>query len=102
MSDYLQGTSLKQIKNFAMVNEIIDIGHEVFNPYRLVILYGLYTTKFQSFQSLKELTKIKSDGNLASHLKVLENQKLIQYHQLFAGRRPLAFYDRTDDGKEKF
>jgi DNA-binding HxlR family transcriptional regulator len=102
LSDYLQDPSLEQIKNFSKVNKIIDIDHDVFNPYRMVVLYGLFTKRFQSFQSLKELTKIKSDGNLASHLRALENQKLIKYYQQFAGRRPLAFYDLTEEGKEVF
>ncbi|MCH7969179.1 MAG: transcriptional regulator [Thaumarchaeota archaeon] len=92
--------SLTSIKNFEKVNEISTFSPEVFNPYRLVILFGLKRAGFQNVQQLKRLTKIQSDGNLASHLKSLEKQGLIEYYRSFAGRRPLIFYYLTPLAEE--
>ena len=100
--EYVMQDSLKKIKNFEKVSEISKFQHEIFNPYRLIILVGLYKAGFQSFQQLKILTKMNSDGNLASHLRSLEKAKLIEYHKSFAGKRPITFYNLTDDGKEIF
>ena len=94
--------SIEQIKNFEKVNEFGKINPEVLNPYRLLILFGLNRAGFQNVQQLKKLTKIKSDGNLASHLRSLEKQGLIKYKRHFVGRRPLTFYQLTDQGNEIF
>lgn len=68
----------------------------------MIILSGLYRAQFLSFQYLKDLTKIKSDGNLASHLRALEKQGLTGYHKGLAGRRTITFYFLTKEGKEVF
>ena len=57
--------------------------------------------EFVSFQLLRELTAMPSAGNLASHLKVLEDLELVKYHQGRSGRRNLAFYEITDKGRRE-
>jgi DNA-binding HxlR family transcriptional regulator len=53
------------------------------------------------FNSLKELLLI-TDGNLASHLKALEQHKIIVISKQFIGRKPSTTYCATDLGKELF
>lgn len=93
---------IEKIKNFEQVNQIGGINSEIFNPFRLLILFGLREGGFQNFQQLRQLTKIKSDGNLLSHLRSLEKQGLIEYRRFLTGRRPLTFYQLTDEGKMAF
>lgn len=53
------------------------------------------------FNSFKELLKV-TDGNLASHLRHLENQMYITVEKSFVGRKPLTSYMATDEGKKAF
>ena len=53
---------------------------------------------FLSFNQLKELSRVASDGNLASHLRYLENEDLIAVHKSYAGRYPKRFYELTTKG----
>lgn len=53
------------------------------------------------FNSFKELLDV-TDGNLASHLKNLENSGYILVEKSFMGRKPLTNYSATEAGKEAF
>jgi len=53
---------------------------------------------FNSFKALLEVT----DGNLASHLRTLENQEYIRVHKTFAGRKPVTNYAATEEGRKAF
>jgi len=53
------------------------------------------------FNSLKELLTA-TDGNLASHLKYLENNKFIQVKKRFLGRKPNTTYRITTRGSTAF
>lgn len=53
------------------------------------------------FNSFKELLDV-TDGNLASHLKNLENSGYILVEKSFMGRKPLTNYSTTEAGKEAF
>lgn len=91
---------MEQVKNSSNISEIVKLPTELFNPYRLLILNYLHRIDFLSFTQLKDLTKIESDGNLASHLRYLENKDYISVHKAFAGRYPKRFYELTDTGEE--
>ena len=95
-------SSIDKIKNFEQINQIAEISYEIFNPYRLLILFGLREGGFQNFQQLKQFTNIKTDGNLLSHLRSLEKQGFIEYNRFLTGRRPITFYQITDKGKLAF
>jgi len=43
-----------------------------------------------------------TDGNLASHLKALEQQEIILVSKQFVGRKPSTTYQATDVGKNLF
>jgi DNA-binding PadR family transcriptional regulator len=53
------------------------------------------------FISLKEILKV-TDGNLASHLKALEEKNLIKVLKQFVGRKPKTTYYITDQGINSF
>ena len=98
MSETIQLNSLKEVKNSSKIPKIVDLPTELFNPYRLLILNNLYRMDFLSFTQLKDLSKVASDGNLASHLRYLENKDLIAVHKSYAGRYPKRFYELTTKG----
>jgi len=102
MSNYIIDTSLDNIERISKVDEIVTLPSDLLNPYRLIILSSLSRTEILSFQNLKTLTKINSDGNLASHLRTLEKDGLISVHKTFAGRYPKTFYELTNEGKKRF
>ncbi|NDF35863.1 MAG: transcriptional regulator [Nitrosopumilaceae archaeon] len=54
------------------------------------------------FPALRDGIQIKSDGNLANHLRVLEDLELIEYKKEFVDRKPKTFYRLTPGGKEIF
>ena len=99
MSKVIQISPLEVIKNSSKLQKLVDLPTELFNPYRLLILNHLYRVGFQSFTQLKDSTGVSSDGNLASHLRYLENHDLITADKAFAGKYPKTFYELTENGK---
>ncbi len=53
------------------------------------------------FNRLKELLNL-TDGNLASHIKALEQANYILVEKSFIGRKPNTRYKATKLGKEEF
>ena len=53
------------------------------------------------FNALKELLAL-TDGNLASHLKALEQQEIVVVSKQFIGRKPSTTYKATERGKNLF
>jgi DNA-binding HxlR family transcriptional regulator len=82
--------------------EIIGFPQVVLHPYRLVILKILAGHGPVEFRELKRLLDIKEDGNLASHLKILEAQGYVSYEKQFVGRKPRTIYAITPKGLEGF
>lgn len=99
MSDFIQQNSLAEIKNSSNFSELVNLPFSLFNPYRLLILNALYRLEFQSFSQLKEITKVKSDGNLGNHLKLLEKSKYISSRKINSGRYKRKLYCLTDSGR---
>jgi DNA-binding MarR family transcriptional regulator len=54
-----------------------------------------------SFNALKELLDV-TDGNLASHIKPLEEAKYIKVHKSFVGKKPNTTYSITKSGTTAF
>lgn len=54
-----------------------------------------------SFKELQQITDA-TQGNLASHLKTLEDAGYIEYEKFFEGRRPKTIYKLTRQGKDAF
>lgn len=53
------------------------------------------------FNSLKEYLDL-TDGNLASHIKILEREKFIAVEKSFSGRKPVTRYYMTKAGRKAF
>ena len=71
------------------------------NRVRLGIMSILMVNDWVEFKLLKEMLAV-SDGNLASHLKVLEKEKYIDIKKQFVGRKPQTTYQVTDFGRLAF
>jgi len=53
------------------------------------------------FNTMKELLDV-TDGNLASHLKALEKEEVIEVRKQFLGRKPNTSYKVTPLGQKLF
>ena len=62
---------------------------------------ALMVNETMDFNALKELLEL-TDGNLASHLKALEQQEIIIVSKQFVGRKPSTTYQATQKGKDLF
>lgn len=71
------------------------------NVIRLRIMSILMVNSEFDFNSFKELLEV-TDGNLASHLRSLENSAYISFEKTFVGRRPMTNYSATEMGKKAF
>jgi len=68
---------------------------------RLGIMSALSVNDSTSFNELKELLEL-TDGNLASHLRALENADYISAIKQFIGRKPNTRYKITETGRREF
>lgn len=68
---------------------------------RLGIMAVLMVNESYDFNSLKETLDV-TDGNLASHLKALEEKEMIRVNKSFIGRKPNTSYSATENGKAEF
>jgi DNA-binding MarR family transcriptional regulator len=68
---------------------------------RLGIMSALVVNDEVNFNHLKELVGV-TDGNLASHLKSLEENGYIKVHKGFIGRKTNTTYSATKSGEKAF
>jgi DNA-binding HxlR family transcriptional regulator len=68
---------------------------------RLGIMSVLLVNESFDFNGFKETLEV-TDGNLASHLKALEEKNLIQVNKQFIGRKPNTSYSATEEGVRLF
>ncbi|MBK9392174.1 MAG: transcriptional regulator [Bacteroidetes bacterium] len=68
---------------------------------RLGIMSVLMVNETFDFNSLKDTLDV-TDGNLASHLKALEERGMIKVNKQFIGRKPNTSYSATDEGIAEF
>jgi DNA-binding HxlR family transcriptional regulator len=71
------------------------------NRVRLGIMSVLIVNISFDFNSFKEALGV-TDGNLASHLKALEDNNLIRVNKQFIGRKPNTSYSATPEGIKAF
>jgi DNA-binding HxlR family transcriptional regulator len=67
----------------------------------LGIMSILMINETYDFNSLKETLDL-TDGNLASHLKALEEKGMIKVNKRFIGRKPNTNYSATETGITEF
>lgn len=68
---------------------------------RLGIMSVLMVDDKVDFTTLKETLQL-TDGNLASHLRALEEAQYLRVEKQFVGRKPNTTYHATDTGREAF
>lgn len=84
-----------------MKNPIEHINKAFENKVRLGIMSVLAVNERADFKMLKELLQL-TDGNLAGHLKVLEDLGHLQIQKQFVERKPNTSYSVTENGKTAF
>jgi DNA-binding MarR family transcriptional regulator len=80
---------------FQQLNKAFD------NKIRLGIMSVISVNRSATFNELKELLDL-TDGNLASHIKKLEEHEYITVHKSFFGRKPNTVYEVTAEGRAAF
>jgi DNA-binding HxlR family transcriptional regulator len=71
------------------------------NRVRLGIMSVLSIQRSMDFTGLKELLDV-TDGNLASHLRALEDGGYVSMEKSFINRKPNTTYTITESGMESF
>lgn len=71
------------------------------NKLRLGAMSALVVNDSLDFNRLKELLKA-TDGNLATHMRNLEEKGYVSFEKEFAGRKPRTVYKATKTGKAAF
>jgi DNA-binding HxlR family transcriptional regulator len=84
-----------------MKNPIEHLNKVFDSRIRLGIMSSLLVNEDVSFNQLKELITV-TDGNLASHLKTLEENGFIKVHKGFTGRKTNTTYSVTKTGEKAF
>ncbi len=84
-----------------MLNPINNLNKLFDSRVRLGIMSALMVNDNVNFNDLKELLEI-TDGNLASHLKALEENNFIKVDKGFIGRKTNTTYAITKAGEKAF
>jgi DNA-binding MarR family transcriptional regulator len=92
---------VKQQGERSMKNPIENLNKAFDSRVRLGIMSALLVNTGVSFNELKELIQV-TDGNLASHLKTLEESNYIKVNKGFVGRKTNTTYSVTKAGEKAF
>lgn len=84
-----------------MKNPIENLNKAFDSRVRLGIMSALMVNAEINFNELKELIQV-TDGNLASHIKALEESGYIKVNKGFVGRKTNTVYSATKAGEKAF
>ena len=84
-----------------MKNPIENLNKTFDSRIRLGIMSALMVNASINFNQLKELIQV-TDGNLASHIKALEESGYIKVQKGFIGRKSNTTYSITKAGEKAF
>lgn len=85
-----------------MMKDIISGLNKIFDSrIRLGIMSILMVNDAVDFNTIKEMLSL-TDGNLASHLKALEKEDVVEVKKQFIGRKPNTSYRVTQNGRRLF
>ncbi len=93
--------TVKAEQSESMKNPIENLNKIFDSRIRLGIMSALMVNEEVNFNELKELIQV-TDGNLASHLKTLEENKYIKVQKGFVGRKTNTTYSVTKEGEKAF
>lgn len=88
-------------KKNAMKNPIENLNKAFDSRVRLGIMSAVMVNAEVNFNQLKELIQV-TDGNLASHIKALEEAGYIKVNKGFIGRKTNTTYAATRAGEKAF
>lgn len=81
--------------------KIEDLNKAFDNRVRLGIMTILLAQEWCDFTAIKDMLDL-TDGNLASHLKSLEELEFIEVRKSFIGKKPNSSYRATANGRAEF
>ena len=84
-----------------MKNPIENLNKAFDSRVRLGIMSAVMVNEEVNFNQLKELIQV-TDGNLASHIKALEESSYIKVQKGFIGRKTNTLYSATRAGEKAF
>jgi DNA-binding MarR family transcriptional regulator len=84
-----------------MNNPIENLNKTFDSRVRLGIMSALMVNEQISFNDLKQLINV-TDGNLASHIKALEESGYLKINKGFSGRKTNTTYTVTKAGEKAF
>ncbi len=84
-----------------MHNPISQLNKAFDSRVRLGIMSALMVNDEVSYKEIKELLDI-TDGNLASHIKALEELNYLKVNKGFIGRKTNTTYEITKQGEKAF
>jgi len=84
-----------------MKNPIENLNKAFDSRVRLGIMSAVMVNAEVNFNQLKELIQV-TDGNLASHIKALEENGYIKVNKGFIGRKTNTTYAATKSGEKAF
>jgi DNA-binding MarR family transcriptional regulator len=84
-----------------MKDILIHINKAFENRIRLGIMSILMVNETVDYNALKNMLDV-TDGNLASHINVLEKFRYVKSKKRFIGRKPNTSYYATESGKKEF
>ncbi len=85
----------------SMKNPIENLNKVFDSRIRLGIMSALMVNPSVNFNELKEIIQV-TDGNLASHLKTLEENAYVKVQKGFIGRKTNTLYSVTKSGEKAF
>ena len=84
------------------MKDLIEGLHPVFeNRIRLGIMSLLMVSEDVDFSAIKEQLEV-TDGNLSSHIAMLEKNRFVNVRKAFVGRVPRTTYTATREGRRAF
>lgn len=84
-----------------MKNPFANLDKALEHRARLQIMSVLVVNASSDFNALREMLGV-TDGNLASHIKVLEKEKYLVVSKSFVDRKPNTKYKITEKGRTAF
>jgi len=96
--------STGKLEDFVVTEDsrILELPIKIFHPHRFLIMKILHAHGPVGFLELKQDLLNIGDGNLASHLRVLADEKYIISHKEFKDRKPRTTYELTPKGVDIF
>jgi DNA-binding MarR family transcriptional regulator len=79
----------------------IKLNKAIHQKARLGIMSILMASKEAEFNYLKERLKL-TDGNLSTHLSLLEKERFIRIKKKFVKKKPKTLCQMTEKGREAF